>query len=581
MPRVRAGYAVGTAFAVAGLALGASAAAGGETAPAETAPAATAPAATAPPAATATPNAGATTTAPAAPAPATTAPAATASTPAAATLAAAPAPASGCPPVGAVAVLRPHQRPLVLAPARRLAGAEVAYPGDGSILTAEGFSLATSCTASRPAGGTAQIRGLSLFDGAVTARAATLSLTGGASSVSGLRVHGRPAALARGRPIRLGDWGYLLAPDPSSPSRSALEVELSRPQAGLPAGTILFVPYAHIELAPAAPPPETQEETTTPAAPEAAPGPGAAGAAAPPRAGPGEPPPGETAPGRGRFPSHDENPAARPSGEATPARPERQPLTVTPALLGGPYVFPVSAVTGFGDTYGGPRSDVPGSWHHGDDIFAPLGTPVLAVADGRLNRVGWERLGGWRLWLRDDAGDQFYYAHLSGYSPLALLRGRVRRGDVIGFVGNTGDAFTTLPHLHFEVHPRELLFLRYDGAVDPTSYLESWPRPERVTVPRPVLPRLPHLAQRRREALENFRELLAARGLARHARHEPPARRLKPEPRPPVAAAAAAAPAPHRGSTAFAAWLAAGSALAAAAAAAWLLVSRRRRAPPA
>jgi Transglycosylase-like domain len=52
----------------------------------------------------------------------------------------------------------------------------------------------------------------------------------------------------------------------------------------------------------------------------------------------------------------------------------------------------------------------------------------------------------------------------------------VRAGDVIGFVGNTGDAAGTPYHLHFEVHPVTLLGLGYDGAVDPTSYLESWQR---------------------------------------------------------------------------------------------------------
>jgi murein DD-endopeptidase MepM/ murein hydrolase activator NlpD len=179
-------------------------------------------------------------------------------------------------------------------------------------------------------------------------------------------------------------------------------------------------------------------------------------------------------------PPHDEG-FNRPKPRARHKhRAGHQPLKVTPPLLAGPYVFPVAGDASFGDSYGALRSDVRDGWHHGDDIFAPLGSPVVAVADGTLNRVGWERLGGWRLWVRDRAGDQFYYAHLSGYTPLALSGARVHRGDVIGFVGNTGDAFTTMPHLHFEVHPRSLLYLRYDGAVNPTSYLYSWPRPDAV-----------------------------------------------------------------------------------------------------
>jgi hypothetical protein len=159
---------------------------------------------------------------------------------------------------------------------------------------------------------------------------------------------------------------------------------------------------------------------------------------------------------------------------------------------------------------------VPGGWHHGDDIFANLGTPVVAVADGTLNRVGWERLGGWRLWVRDRVGDEFYYAHLSGYSMLALRSKHVKAGEVLGFVGNTGDAFTTVPHLHFEIHPRSLLHLGYDGAVDPTSYLRSWPHMGKFTVGRPVHPRLPTEAAWRFEAQQNFRELLHARGLTHH-----------------------------------------------------------------
>jgi hypothetical protein len=191
------------------------------------------------------------------------------------------------------------------------------------------------------------------------------------------------------------------------------------------------------------------------------------------------------------------------------------PLRVTPPLEGGPYVFPVAGESVWGDSYGAPRSEVAGGWHHGDDIVAMLGTPVVAVADGTLDRVGWDRLGGWGLWVRDWAGDEFYYAHLSGYSRLALLSTRVSAGEVIGFIGNTGDAFTTIPHLHFEVHPRSLLQLGLDGAVDPTTYLRSWRHVRTFVVGRPFHPPLPIEVAWRAEALQNFRELLDARGLDR------------------------------------------------------------------
>ena len=454
-----------------------------------------------------------------------------AAAPAAATLAAAPKPQSGCPPVGAAGLLLPHQRPIVLAPGRQLTTAQVAYPADGSIMTAAGLSLDTPCTDARPGGGNAQVRGVSLFGGAVTASTATVSLTGGGASVSGLTVNGRPASLSGG-PIRIGNWGYVIAPDPAAVSRSALQVELSAEHDGLPAGTLIFVPYAHIEIAP--------EPTTTTTPP-----PAAAAAATTTRATTTTPSTAAITP----TTTHEEK-VARPKAKKPHQprhKPGRQPLTVTPPLEAGPYIFPVAGNAAFGDSYGGLRTDVPGGWHHGDDIFAPLGTPVVSVADGTLNRIGWERLGGWRLWVRDRAGDEFYYAHLSGYSPLALSGDRVHRGEVIGFVGNTGDAFTTLPHLHFEIHPRSLLRLQYDGAVNPTSYLLSWPRPGALHPPHPVHPRLPLAADWRHEAAVNFRELLAARGLTQHASARVVAARAlplpllhAPDPRPTVVTAVAA-----------------------------------------
>ena len=96
---------------------------------------------------------------------------------------------------------------------------------------------------------------------------------------------------------------------------------------------------------------------------------------------------------------------------------------------------------------------------------------MLAVAKGVVFSVGWNTLGGNRLWLEDRQGNQFYYAHLSAYSPLAVNGARVNAGDVLGFVGNTGDAITTPYHLHFEIHPVSLLGKGYDGVIDPTQYL--------------------------------------------------------------------------------------------------------------
>ena len=117
----------------------------------------------------------------------------------------------------------------------------------------------------------------------------------------------------------------------------------------------------------------------------------------------------------------------------------------------------------------------------------PLGAPILAVADGTVFSVGWNEIGGWRLWLRDSGGNEFYYAHLSAYTSLAVNGRHVTAGQVLGFVGNTGDAQGTPFHLHFEVHPVSMLFLGYDGAVDPTKYLDAWKRLEDIR----ILPAVP------------------------------------------------------------------------------------------
>jgi murein DD-endopeptidase MepM/ murein hydrolase activator NlpD len=164
-------------------------------------------------------------------------------------------------------------------------------------------------------------------------------------------------------------------------------------------------------------------------------------------------------------------PVRRPKPRAPVVLP---PGGIVPRLTQKGYVFPVYGPAAFVDTFGAGRADT--GWHHGEDIFAPLGAPLLAVADGTVFSVGWNDLGGNRLWLRDEQGNEFYYAHLSAFSPLAVDGAHVRAGDVVGFLGNTGDAETTPPHLHFEIHPVGLLSLGYDGVIAPYPYLTAWQR---------------------------------------------------------------------------------------------------------
>ena len=186
----------------------------------------------------------------------------------------------------------------------------------------------------------------------------------------------------------------------------------------------------------------------------------------------------------GTYPAPKPAPAKPAPAPPPSVPPPAGPQLATPALGGGPYVFPVYGPVQFADTFGAARADV--SWHHGDDIFAPLGSPILAVADGTVFSVGWNRIGGNRLWLRDREGNYFYYAHLAAFSTLAVEGASVHAGDVLGFVGNTGDAAGTPYHLHFEIHPVALLGLGYDGAVDPTSYLRQWQRASNLTAAAPA-----------------------------------------------------------------------------------------------
>jgi murein DD-endopeptidase MepM/ murein hydrolase activator NlpD len=342
---------------------------------------------------------------------------------------------------------------------------------------------------------------VSLFGGEITASSVRAAVTSAAtigdlsdSTITNLIVFG--TSVSEPTPnleVPLADWGSLVAlRESTSQSQgfvpawhgtvTALVVHLDREHGGLPAGSTIRIGFADAN----ARAPESATTTTTTPTTTQIPAPTSKSHKTVRPSSKGRP--------SGRKPLIATGAGISVRAGDVPRTKHRGGLPVltaipdiTPKLTAGGYVFPVYGPSGYGDTFGSPRGDVSGGWHHGDDIFAPLGAPILAVATGTVFSVGWNDVGGYRLWLRDRGGNEFYYAHLSAYTTLAVNGREVKAGDVLGFLGNTGDAQGTPFHLHFEVHPVSLLFLGYDGAVNPTKYLDAWKRLEDVR----ILPAVP------------------------------------------------------------------------------------------
>jgi peptidoglycan LD-endopeptidase LytH len=113
------------------------------------------------------------------------------------------------------------------------------------------------------------------------------------------------------------------------------------------------------------------------------------------------------------------------------------------------------------DTFGAPR---PGDRkHQGTDIFAPRGTPVVSTTRGIVSRLGQNSLGGTVVWVLGPGGDRHYYAHLDRIAAIRTGQ-RVEAGDILGAVGDTGNARDTPPHLHYGIY-------RIGGAINPFPLL--------------------------------------------------------------------------------------------------------------
>lgn len=148
-------------------------------------------------------------------------------------------------------------------------------------------------------------------------------------------------------------------------------------------------------------------------------------------------------------------------------------LSEGPLRTGGAWLCPVAGPTAFTDSWGAPRSG--GRHHQGVDMFAARGTPVVAPVAGRVEHFD-DGLGGLSFRLWGDDGSYYYGTHLSAYGPAT---GSVGAGTVVGYVGDTGNAAGTGPHLHFEIHPGR----RPGGpptVVNPTSTVAAACGPNRL-----------------------------------------------------------------------------------------------------
>jgi murein DD-endopeptidase MepM/ murein hydrolase activator NlpD len=297
----------------------------------------------------------------------------------------------------------------------------------------------TSVRASRGGGdasarASATAESVTLFGGLVTAERVTRTATSeqGGSAVYGGSVRGLVLdGVARGDRGSPASWSSGGARVTVNTGGAGLRVRLTRAVAGFAAGTEVTVAEVSAEAVDGADPAATPTPTPTPSA----------------------------------TPDPMDRGGSGDGGGGDDAKPAKPKVTAEQRLSRGRFVFPVYGDVRCADDFGAARQI---GAHQGNDCFAAFGSPVLAVADGTLNRVGTLPISGNRLWLKTERGDAFFYAHLSAFAPEAVSGRTVKAGTLLGFVGNTGDAEPTPPHVHFEIHPGD------KDAIDPHAILTAW-----------------------------------------------------------------------------------------------------------
>jgi len=142
-------------------------------------------------------------------------------------------------------------------------------------------------------------------------------------------------------------------------------------------------------------------------------------------------------------------------------------LSPEEAVLVGMGHFPVAGPAAFSDDWLMPRYTPVFHLHQGNDIFAATGTPLRAPFEGTV-RYGDEPVGGLAAYVTTADGTYFYMAHMDAAAAGLASGTHVAQGQVVGFVGDSGNARGGSPHCHFEIHPGG------GPAVDPKAFLDSW-----------------------------------------------------------------------------------------------------------
>jgi murein DD-endopeptidase MepM/ murein hydrolase activator NlpD len=318
----------------------------------------------------------------------------------------------------------------------------------------------------------ASLQGVSLLDGVVkadrvtveavaTVNASQATASGGSSAIVNLWVEGVGAVDAAAGSVTVPGVGTLAILSRSvadgSGSASAqivgLRLTLTEASHGLPAGTVLVAGRASARADEASWKALTGTPTTS-ASPTKTKSPKPTATATPKTT----PPPATTQPPATQY-TTPTTPTTYPP-MSTNGSPDAALLARFPGAI-----FPVVGTFYYTDDWQAPRV---GHLHQGNDVFATYGSPAVAVQNGVITNMSTDGLGGNALHVLNDRGDYFYYAHFSAFAPGIADGVRVQAGQTIGYVGQSGNAQGTPPHLHFEVHP---------GGGTPTNpypYLNAW-----------------------------------------------------------------------------------------------------------